>query len=181
MPGDLAEVRRIVDEERRNFYREGDYGEYTAPNRIIYWRERKLYVSYVRDDDGSHSWQTPYPPDLLFGQVVPSGAVTLVKAMNDLGLFARTTLSDVAAYWQKIPFELVGLGATEDDVVNVSWGKLREYNLNMFKPGSVNFEKGDVAAAQMLVDRWLFPLYPFDLQKEGSAADLARPESPDCY
>jgi len=181
-PCDLAEVRRIVDLERRSVYREGDYGEYTAPNMIIHWRERRLYVSYVRNDDGSHSWQAPYPPDLLDGQATPSGVITVVQSMNDLGLVAKTTLAEVAAYWQGIPFESVESDPMQADAAaNISWGQLREYNLKMFQPGGVDFESGDITAARRLIDRWLFPLYPFELEPYGSIADLAPPESPDWY
>ena len=28
----------------------GDYGEFIAPNSILYTREKRLYVSYVRED-----------------------------------------------------------------------------------------------------------------------------------
>jgi hypothetical protein len=178
-PCDLAEVRHIVDLNRRSVYSEGDYGEYTAPNMIIHWRERRLYVSYVRNDDGSHSWQGPYPSDLLDGQIIPSGVVTVARAMNDLGLFTKTTLAEVADFWRKIPFESVDSHSTGTDPSNVSWSQLREWNLGMFEPGGVNFQRSDLAAAKTLIDRWLYPLYPFDLVPYGTVADLAPPESPD--
>jgi hypothetical protein len=179
-PHDLAEVRHIVDLYRRSVYREGEYGEYTAPNTITYWREHRLYVSYFINDDGSHSWQAPYPPDLLEGHIIPSGVITVAHAMSDLGLFARAALAEVAAYWQGIPFESVDR-MEADAAINVSWGQLQEYNLKMFQPGGVNFEKGSLTDAETLVDRWLFPLYPFELKPYGSVADLAPPESPDWY
>jgi len=180
-PSNLAEVRHIVDLERQNFSREGDYGEFTVPNVVTYWRERRLYVSYVRNDDDSHSWQAPYPPDLLDGHIVPSGAVSVVQAMGELGLFLRATLAEIACYWQKLSFEPVASDVPADAQSNVSWAQLREYNLNMFQPGGINFERGSVDAAQTVVDRWLFPLYPFDLGPRGSIKDLAPPESPDWY
>lgn len=181
-PHDLAEVRQIVELETRSFYREGDYGEFALPNTIIYWRESRLYVSYIRNDDGSHSWHAPHPPDFLDGHISPSGAITVVSAMNDLGLFSKATLAEVAAYWQKIPFESVDPSSPQSDSgTNVSWGQLRDHNLRMFQPGGINFIAGGLAAAQTLVDRWLFPLYPFDLGERGSIADLAPPDSPDWY
>jgi hypothetical protein len=57
---DLHEARTIVNLERRAVYREGDYGEFIAPNSILYMREKRVYVSYAREDDNRHGWHQPY-------------------------------------------------------------------------------------------------------------------------
>ncbi len=102
--------------------------------------------------------------------------------MSNLGLFTEARLTEIAAYWRKIPFEAVDSDPMQDDpAINVSRAQLQEYNSNMFQAGGVNFESYDLAAAQTLVDQWLFPLYPFELEEYGSVADLAPPESPDWY
>lgn len=181
-PHDLAEVKHIVDSDRRKVYSDGEYGEYTFPNMITHGREQRLYVSYMRNDDGTHSWHAPYPPGLLDGQVIPSGAITVVEAMSELGFFAKATLAGVAGFWQKIPFCCPIPDAMQSDPsMNISWGQLREYNLGMFQLGGVSFEKGDVETARTLVDKWLFPLYPFELKECGSIADLGPPDSPYDY
>lgn len=45
-PSDMREVGHIIERQRRAFYREGDYGEFIAPNWIVHSRELRLYVSY---------------------------------------------------------------------------------------------------------------------------------------
>ena len=71
--------------------------------------------------------------------------------MSDLGLFSKTTLAEVAAYWQKISFESVDPATLQSDSgTNVSWGQLRDCNLRMLQPGGINFMTGDLAALK----RW---------------------------
>src|SRR5258708_5971367 len=41
---DLWEAKRIIDLERQSVYREGDYGQFIAPNSILYMPENTLYV-----------------------------------------------------------------------------------------------------------------------------------------
>jgi hypothetical protein len=86
------------------FYREGEYGEFIIPNWILHNREAQLYVSYLRNDDGTHSWWTPYQPDRLWGDIVPSGLIRVAEALSRLGLFAQPTLSVVSDFWNTINF-----------------------------------------------------------------------------
>jgi hypothetical protein len=104
-PADLLEVRTIVNLERREVYREGDYGEFIAPNSILYMREKRLYASYVREDDNRHGWHQPYPPDLLFGDIVPSAIIRMMKALQVLGLFSKAGLKSAHEHWDGIKFE----------------------------------------------------------------------------
>lgn len=179
-PSDLLDVSRIVSTYCKEFYRDGEYGEYVYRNSITDWRERRLYVSYVRNDDGSYSWQSPYPPELIDGQPCASGVIAVSAAMNDLGMFEQSILSQVAAYWQNIPFEPVSPNSLSAGTCsNVSWCQLSAHNARMFEPGGITFQKVDQGAAAVLIDRWLFPLYPFDLESCGSISDLGAPELPD--
>jgi len=102
---DLLEARAVVQWEKQAVYREGDYGEFIAPNSILYMREKRLDRGYVRNDDNSQNWDAPYDPALLFGDIVPSSILRVTTALHRLGLFSEEGLSALEEYWNNINLE----------------------------------------------------------------------------
>ena len=183
---DLDEARRIVNQERPGVYREGDYGEFIAPNSILYMREKRLYVSYVRHDDNNHGWDTPYPRDFLFGDLVPSAIIPVMGALNDLGLFSREGLQVVREYWGQIHLQepVSGDPPQIDPAKNVHWGQACRWNVEMLnrweeRRGRRFTDEADVRSAEIIADELLFPLYPFELTPSGRVSDLLSPENPE--
>jgi hypothetical protein len=182
---DLREAKEVVGLERKAVYREGDYGEFIAPNSILYFREKRLYVSYMRNDDNSHSWDAPYHPDLLFGDIVPSSVVRVTTALRHLGLFSTEGLEVVEEHWNNINLEdpVVGDPPQTDPAKNGSWGELQEWNIEMLSKWEVKrgheIQTDEEHAALLVVKELLFPLYPFDLSPSGNVRDLPPPDEPD--
>jgi hypothetical protein len=182
---DLLEAKRIVDLERQSVYREGDYGEFIAPNSILYMREKRLYVSYMREADNSHHWDVPYPADLLFGDVVPSSIIRLTTALHHLGLFTIEGLEVVHKHWNDIDFEdpIVGDPPQVDPAKDVSWGDAHEWNIEMLAKWEAKrgreFQADEMASVRLVAEELLFPLYPFDLSPSGDVRDLPPPDNPE--
>jgi len=184
---DLEEARRVVSWERRRVYREGDYGEFIAPNSVLYMREKRLYVSYARHDDNTHAWDPPYPADILFGNIVHSSIIRVLGALYSLGLFSREGLQQVRAYWNGIYLQdpVFGDPPETDPKRNIHWHQLREWNLEMLNRWEAArgraFGPAEEESIRLIADELLFPLYPFDLSPSGDVRDLPPPEWPDAF
>lgn len=179
-PADMREVRQIVETERRLFYRDGEYGEFIADNWILHNREAKLYVSYLRNDDGTHSWWSPYPADFLWGDIVPSGVLRVTEALSQLGLFVLPRLLMVSDFWNRINF----VEEDPDPAVCPRNPDFRTLNLQMFESMEANgivFGEADALEIRTVIDGLLFPLYPFDLRRLDNFAQLPPPDEPDVY
>lgn len=164
-PADMREVITIVDSQRQEFYREGEYGEYIARNSLIESRESRLYVSYVREEDGTHHWSVPYPPDLLWGDVVPSGAIRVVEALYILQLLAYPRLTLIADFWNGINYVI----EDPDPTAPLRNPDFRECNSNMLRAVEENgfpLEEEQRPNMKVVLNNLLFPLYPFDLSPD---------------
>jgi hypothetical protein len=181
---DLAKARRIIDHERQSVHREGEYDEWITPNSILYMREKRLYVSYIRNDDNTHEWRSPYPPNLVFGNIKPSFIIRVVEALNSVGLFSEHGLGVVSDFWRGR--QLVDPVADDDlqevdSTKNVSWGQARAWNIEMLRKWENErgepFQEND-ENFRIVADELLFPLYPFDLTSCGDVRDLPPPRWP---
>lgn len=183
-PADVGETRRIIQGERQLFYREGEYGEYVMRNWILHYREAQLYVDYVRREDGSHIWQTPYPPDVLGGDVVPSGIIHLAEALNMVNVFSEAGLEVASRFWGAIPIHDDGgeHNEQEEEVPNPPWLELRAHNLRMLEElqnAGIPLVEEHQGAMQTIVNELLYPLYPFDLERIDNFNDLLPADDPD--
>jgi hypothetical protein len=115
-----------------------------------------LYVDYIETEDG-HSWLFPpeYEEDtpiILQGVTPPS--VQIAEALYNLGVATAEALSVVANMWRQV-------------VLNdqLTWKDLRKLNQqtlrNLESKGLLCEQPAETTA--MVVDRWQFPLYDFDL------------------
>ncbi len=169
-PQDLREVERIVKGERAEFYREGEYGEYILPNRLIYMRERRLYVDYFRSQDGSHDWHCPYPPDVIFGSLAPSGVVRVAQALRELNILTLRGLQVVHRFWS-------GMALQEQE--RLAYGGCNARLIEELIRNGFQFTDDDQPLSRTVVDGLLYPLYPFDLSPLDNFPDLPPPDEPD--
>jgi hypothetical protein len=183
-PGDLTEVKRIVDYNRQGFYREGEYGEFILPNQIKASRESMLYVSYVRNDDGTRGWYAPRGPFEFEGRIYPA-TIRVLEALHAVGIFEHEALQVFRDYWQEIHFVDVGIDPQTVAIeTSVNWTKLTELNFKMLK----RLDQLDLLSPTATIEHQntiihylLFPLYPFDLNVTKNFHDLPQPESPYSY
>ena len=180
-PSDMTEVKRIVDWECQGFYREGEYGEFILPNRIKTSRESRLYVSYVRNDDGTHGWIAPRNP-FDFEVRSRSSTIRVVEALLAAGIFEVKALKVVRDYWRKIPFTDIGTDPLAVDLeTSIRWRELMDLNFGMLKEldhlGLLS-SAATIEHQQTLIRELLFPLYPFDLRITKNFSGLPPPDSP---
>ncbi len=153
----LLEATAVVQLEKQAVYREGDYGEFIVPNSILYMREKRLDVSYLRNDDNSHNWDAPYDPALLFGDIVPSSIIRVTTALHRLDLLSKEGLSVLEEYWNNINLEdpIVGDPLQVDPAKNHSWRELIEWNAEMLAKWEVirgrGFQGDEEQAAHLVI------------------------------
>jgi hypothetical protein len=104
---DLGQPDRLELGTLKSFYREGEYGEFILPNQIKTSRESLLYVSYVRNDDGTREWLVPRSPFEFEGRI-HSGTIRVLEALYAAGIFGVEALKVFRDYWRKIPFVDIG-------------------------------------------------------------------------
>jgi hypothetical protein len=183
-PADLTEVKRIVDDERLEFFRDGEYGEYLLPNAIKSRREERLYVTYIKNDDGTHGWLAPREP-FHFEQHFYCGVIRVVEALHGARIFQPASLRAASAYWQTIPFFDIGSDPLSDKLeTSIRWPALRMRNhqmLCMLSERNLLAPTMTVEFQQALTDDLLFPLYPFDLSLNKNFEQIGEPDWPEMY
>ncbi|WP_433530967.1 AbiV family abortive infection protein [Micromonospora sp. CA-263727] len=164
-PADLAEVRRYVDSWRTEFYLDGPMDvDWIFSNEVLAGREERLYVDYVRDEDGNGYWTGPGSRaamiDEPFKYPLPASvAIRLVAAMHRIGLLSIDGLRTTRAVWQ---------GVAVDD--SMHWSTLHPLNVavigRLAEEGLDLDIEENLEAVRFVCDRWIFPLYTLDLDME---------------
>lgn len=171
-PADLAEVRRYVNGLRAEFYLDGPMDvDWIFSNEVITGREERLYVDYIRDEDGKGSWTGPASRAAMIDepfQHAPISSVTirLVGAMHRIGLLTENGFQATQAVWD---------GIEVDD--SIHWSALQPLNADVVQKlvdaGLRLDDDENVEAARFVCEHWIFPLYTLDLDQEKVApADL---------
>jgi len=128
-------------------------------NEILRAREETIYVDVV-ENDGQHVWHDPTVLDeirLPFVMPRKDPVLRLVNALSDVGCLLSPALDIIAQIWRPLVL---------DDKFSVI--ALREWNVKtleaMDKRGVLRAESDEAYA--VIVNQWLFPLWPFDLRKD---------------
>jgi AbiV family abortive infection protein len=164
-PADLAEIRRYVDTLRTEYYLDGPMDvDWIFSNEVLAGREERLYVDYVRDEDGNGFWTGPASRAAMVDEPFrysppPSVAIELVAAMHRIGLLSPDGLRATRAVWQ---------GAAVDDKTH--WSALYRLNVAVVERLAVEGldlrHEENIEAARFVCDRWIFPLYTLNLDME---------------
>jgi len=153
-PVDFADVTRHGNLSRQAFYLDGPLGvDWIFNNDILRKRVDRLYVNYVRDDDGNRYWQYPRTTDFEIGY--HTGAVIeIARALDAVGVASPEGLAVVAEVWR-----------TVDITPDLTIGELKKLNYHTLKAIEERGLLKDASngAYTHVHERWLFPLYPLDL------------------
>ena len=152
----LGKPKRHVASCRPELYLDGpEYILWTFRNRILQEREGRLYVGYIRTDEGNH-WNPPACELEILGDAakpLDSEVLRLIGAFQKLGMSTPESLSVVAHIWRSVQI-------TDELHISELEG-ITERTLNeLDQKGLLN---KDNEAMSIVIDRWLYPLYPLDL------------------
>lgn len=156
-PADLAEVRGFVDMYRPSHFLDGPTDvDWIFANEINSEREERLYVDYIRYEDGNR-WTGPadraemHDEPYQFPQRA-SLAVRLVIAMRTIGLLTPVGCRVTQAVWT---------GQTVKD--DLHWSKVRPLNIEVVNRLKAPDTEEIQEAAHIIVNHWIFPLFTLDL------------------
>ncbi len=102
-PVNVEQLQEYVDSERQGHYLEGGMSEYILPNWAIYSRESTLYADIEQHEDGLPQWSDP----TLFsssGIHTRPFALTLIEALDAVGVFSRAGLEATSEIWGTVDF-----------------------------------------------------------------------------
>jgi hypothetical protein len=102
-PVHVAQLQEYVDSERQAHYLEGGMSEYIMPNWAIYSRESTLYADVELHEDGVPQWSDPQRFSSSVMLMQPP-ALTLIEALNAVGIFSRPGLQALSDIWGAVDF-----------------------------------------------------------------------------
>ena len=102
-PIDVAQLQKYVDQERQGHYLEGGMSEYIVPNWSLYLRESTMYADIEVYEDGVPQWNDPNRWSGSSMTMRPT-ALTLVEALEALGVLTREGLQATSDVWGTIDF-----------------------------------------------------------------------------
>jgi hypothetical protein len=102
-PVNVAQLQEYVDSERQGHYLEGGMSEFIMPNWAIYSRESTLYADIEQHEDGAPVWSDPTRFSDIGMRIRPF-ALTLVEALDAVGVFSRAGLEATNSIWGTVDF-----------------------------------------------------------------------------
>lgn len=161
-PADLAEIKRLVDFDRKNMYLDGPTGaDWIFRNDVLGNRESALYVDYIEAGDGRRCWTGPAERAARFDEpyvhpLPACKAVSLVGAMDRVGLLTEDGLHATRDAWGDTPVDNHTMHFTE--LVRINEAVIR----NLESRGGVapDCTRGDIG---YVMQNWIFPLIGLDL------------------
>jgi hypothetical protein len=103
-PMHTSQLRDYVDEQRRAYYLEGDYGEWITPNWIIARRESTLYADIEAYEDGIPNWSRPTANSYRFGRRKPV-ALQVAESLSMVGAYNLKGLQIASDIWGAMEFK----------------------------------------------------------------------------
>lgn len=157
----FRDVRQWIDLERKEYYLDGPNDiDWIFYNDILRRREETIYVDFV-ESEGQHHWHDPNRLDRMVEpfHMTPHNPVNiLVKALNTSGFLEPAALEVIAQTWRPI---------TIDD--EFAWHEVRKLNRDTLQAIRQKdlLKTDDDQVLNSIANKWLYPLYPLDLRKEG--------------
>jgi AbiV family abortive infection protein len=156
-PADFAEVQRYVASHREEYYLDGPEGfKWIFRNQILEGREANIYVNYVRTDEGL-GWVSPRRRLIAGPWRAQPETLALARTMCRLGFAMPESLARVAEVWR--PFVI------ED---GTTWGAIQRQNAETLDALERHGLLKSREFVEPVLERWTFPLYPLDLQADGT-------------
>jgi hypothetical protein len=161
-PATYGELIGYVGQLRQSHYLDGPNDvDWIFPNEIEAKREGRLYVDFVKADEGA-DWISPERFDTLEFDM-PSGAVRLVAALHQAGFSTLTGLSIVADVWRDF--------VPEDDT---RWREVASRSQDTLKRmGAAGvLAQATQADQHRIVNTWSYPLHQTAPEKGKEKAEV---------
>ena len=153
---DINYLRDAIQNLRKNYYLEGDVGEYIFPNWELYTRERQIYSDIEGYADGFAGWSAPDAHGFMDLEA-NSSTIRLVEAMSALGLFSVDALMIVSKLWGRVSFHDT---QDYDEARRLIWATLEEVDAAGLMPPTASQDD-----ANLLARFWQLPMYALDLSR----------------
>ena len=158
-PADLEEVRRGMDQLRKDLYLDGpNDADWIFRNDVLRQREETVYVDYVEGDEG-YFWHAPNPEHLRIGLRLSDWRPKILRvalAIHGAGLTHPEALPLVASHWRGLSLNL-----------STPWTQVLETNEKTLETldncGLLRPRPESVYST--IINDWLFPLFPLDLSE----------------
>ncbi len=157
--GDLAEMKRKVEEERKEYHLDGPNDvDWIFGNDILRERENDLYVGYMRDvtEEGGQGVRCWMPPSNIgFGSSYTPQVVRVARALWETKATTPGGLSVIAGIWRSA-------NVREE----MQFGELRAVNRRTLEAMNERGVFASISADSYaeIFHRWIFPLWPLDLR-----------------
>lgn len=154
-PETFFSLQNYIDEERKEFFLDGEYNEIIFPNWNIYGRESILYADVVRYENGNSSWNSPkLDEDFQFEHKLIPISYSTVCAIRNLGAFTRDGLLLLHHIWGETNFE------GEIDLFNSK--KLIRKTIDEFSENKMLSSDFNQKNYDDLLRFWQIPMYNID-------------------
>ena len=159
-PATFGELVGYIDDLRASHYLDGPNDvDWIFANQIDTEREGRLYVDYVKTDEGPEMWLTPGRYDTIerdFGPSTPSSSVRLVEALHAAGADRLEGLLQIAEVWDGYRPE-----------VRTHWQENAKRNVEtLHRLQALEDVELEPQQEQLLVETWTFPLAYLDLSRK---------------
>lgn len=171
-PVNVEQLQDYVDSERQGHYLEGGMSEYILPNWAIYSRESTLYADIEQHEDGVPQWSDPTRFSSVGIQMRPF-ALTLVEALDAVGVFSRAGLEATSDIW-----------GTVDFLANEHSGHVRDLTGQLAKRLDAEGLVAETATndhARWFHQHWQMPMYNLDFTLIPASLDQLKADREAAY
>ncbi|MET4666706.1 hypothetical protein [Sphingomonas sp. PvP056] len=154
-PVNVAQLQEYVDSKRQSHNLEGGMSEYILPNWATYSRESMLYADIEQHEDSEPQWRDPTRFSRAGIHTRPF-ALTLVEALDAVGVFSRAGLEATSKIWGNVDF----LANEHSGHVQDLTGQLAK---RLDAEGLVS-ETANNDHVRWFYDRWQMPMYNLDFK-----------------
>lgn len=153
-PTSVQQLQHYLETECEEHSLEGFAGEYILPGGPVHERESALYADIQSYDNDELAWHEPRTRPSLFGPE-ESDALSLVNAMQRLGMLSLDGLRIIATVWSRTRF-------TVEQTPQVA-ESLTRATLEKIEAAGLIFDSADEGDLIKLYDRWQLPMYELQI------------------
>ena len=162
----FEELRKFINLQRQRQFLDGPNDvDWIVRNEILWEREQKIYVDFIRDTTelpSQYFWSVPVESSRSAYKYESPNTLTLVRALADAGASSPDGLAIIADVWRDFA---PTTGTDRTDVQNLIERMLND----LIRRGIAT---GDQTSMNFIYSHWSFPLWPLDLSLDSDCASV---------